>query len=313
MYAFPAYASMLTDRMRVAAFREAITRTVTREHAILELGAGPGLFAVMAALQGAAKVYAIDPNPLVALAGLAAERNGVADRVDIHQCLSTKWTPGHPLDVVIHDLRGTLPFFRGNLRALNDVRSRMAPRATWIPACDRVYAALVACPAIRSELIDVWQDCDGSINAETYTTTAVNHWYKSKLKPEMIVSETRLLTTIDYASISACDLNASASWTATTSVKADGVAAWFESTLAEGVQYTSGPENPSSTYGQAFFPFPRPLTLASGDVIHWTLHAMDTGSDYIWWWNTKATSATGETLNARQGSLDFPFAPGLTD
>jgi SAM-dependent methyltransferase len=313
VYSFAGYGSMLTDRARVSAFREAICRVVTRDRTVLELGAGPGLFSIIAARLGAPKVYAIDPNPFVALARLAAERNGFADRVEVHQCLSTEWTPNGPVDVVIHDLRGALPFFRGNLRALTDVRTRVAPRAIWIPACDRVYAALVSCPTRRSELIDVWQSCDASIDADAYTATALNYCHKVRFQMDMIVSEAHLLTTLDYRRELPVDLKASTTWTITEATQADGVAAWFESTLADDVRYTSAPNNPSSTYSQSFFPFPRPLSLGPGDTLNWTLHAMDTGLDYLLWWNTEATLSTGKTLKMRQGSLDLPITVGVTD
>src|SRR5690349_18510429 len=101
MYSFHAYGMMLADRLRREAFLRALRVILKPGATVLELGAGPGMFAVIAALRGAGKVYAVDPSPYVNLVTKAATLNGVADRLDVHRCRSTDWTPDQPIDVVL--------------------------------------------------------------------------------------------------------------------------------------------------------------------------------------------------------------------
>jgi protein arginine N-methyltransferase 1 len=166
---------------------------------------------------------------------------------------------------------------------------------------------------VRTKLIDVWRQCDPDLDAEVYISTALNKTDKIRATPKMILSDAHTLTTLDYRRELTIDLRASTTWSVFTPCTADGVAVWFDSTLIDGVEYTSGPTNLLSTYSQAFFPFRQPLALTPEDTVTWTVHAMDSGPDYVWWWYTKATLATGDTISWRQGALDTPLADGGAD
>ena len=56
MYSLNAYGSMIADRVRVDAYAEALRKTVHMGSVVVEIGTGPGIFAVLACQLGASRV-----------------------------------------------------------------------------------------------------------------------------------------------------------------------------------------------------------------------------------------------------------------
>ena len=51
---------MIADRVRVEAYRQALRRVVTPDSIVIDLGAGTGIFTLLACQLGARHVYAIE-------------------------------------------------------------------------------------------------------------------------------------------------------------------------------------------------------------------------------------------------------------
>src|SRR4030081_3870688 len=84
-YALRDYADMIADRERFGAYSEVIAQTVRPGHAVLEIGCGPGVFALLAGRAGARRVYAIESEDVVHFARQLAAANGLADRIEFIQ------------------------------------------------------------------------------------------------------------------------------------------------------------------------------------------------------------------------------------
>ena len=61
MYSLHFYGQMLAGEVRVNAYAEALRRVVRADSIVLDLGCGPGLFALLACKFGARHVYAVEP------------------------------------------------------------------------------------------------------------------------------------------------------------------------------------------------------------------------------------------------------------
>ncbi|MEK6613217.1 MAG: 50S ribosomal protein L11 methyltransferase, partial [Gemmatimonadota bacterium] len=79
------YVAMIGDPVRTGAYVRALRKMVTHDSVVLDLGAGFGFFAVLAAKLGAKHVYAIEPDEAIGLGPALARANGVADRVTFFQ------------------------------------------------------------------------------------------------------------------------------------------------------------------------------------------------------------------------------------
>src|SRR5258708_641008 len=134
MYSLAGYGHMIEDQVRLDAYARAIRKTVRPGSVVLEIGSGPGIFAVLACQLGASRVYAIESDPIIQVAREIAAANGCADRIEFIEDLSTRVTLPVQADVIISDLRGVLPFFQSHLPSIADARRRfLAPGGTLIP------------------------------------------------------------------------------------------------------------------------------------------------------------------------------------
>src|SRR5436190_17506547 len=85
MYSLEGYGKMASDPIRLEAYLTALARTVENGHVVVDLGCGPGLFALHACRLGARKVYAIEPGDTIQVARDLASSNGFDDRIDFLQ------------------------------------------------------------------------------------------------------------------------------------------------------------------------------------------------------------------------------------
>ena len=146
-YLIDDYAAMMADPIRASAYLAALRETVRPGCVVADVGAGPGVLGVYAAVLGARRVFLVEPDLSVGAAIALAEENGVRDRIEILRAFSIDATLPERADVVVSDLRGVLPLFEQHLKAAADIRARhLAPLGVTIPLRDRLYAALVDAP-----------------------------------------------------------------------------------------------------------------------------------------------------------------------
>ncbi|MEK7866204.1 MAG: 50S ribosomal protein L11 methyltransferase [Planctomycetota bacterium] len=74
---------LLQDEYRCRTYERAIRGTVRRGDVVVDVGAGTGILSLMAARAGAAKVYAIERDPIALLARDIVRANGLADRIQV--------------------------------------------------------------------------------------------------------------------------------------------------------------------------------------------------------------------------------------
>ena len=286
MYSLHFYGQMLANAPRMDAYAAALRETVNRDSVVMDLGCGPGVFALLACKLGARRVYAVEPDNVIGLAREAAAANGFADRIEFFEKLSTEITLPEPATIIVSDLRGVLPWFEQNISSIIDARKRLlAPRGVLIPGRDILWAAIVEAPEQYAELVSPWQNqFDLDLSAGTRFIT--NNWRKTQIKPEYFLAEPVYWNTIDYHEIESRDVRAEISWRAARNGTAHGFAAWFDSELVDGIDFSNHPSAPRLIYGQGFFPFSQPVEVSEGDRIELRLAANFVQDNYVWRWDT---------------------------
>ncbi len=289
MYSLHFYGQMLADTPRMDAYAAALRQTVSRESVVMDLGCGPGVFALLACKLGARRVYAVEPDNVIGLAREVAAANGFADRIQFFEKLSTEITLPEPATIIVSDLRGVLPFFQQNISSIIDARKRLlAPRGVLIPRRDIMWAAVVEAPEQYAELVSPWQNkFDLDLSAGTRFIT--NNWRKSKVEPEQFLAEPVCWNTIDYHEIESRDVRAEITWRAARNGIAHGFAVWFDSELAKDIGFSNHPAAPRMIYGQGFFPFSQPVEISEDDRIELRLAANFVQDNYVWRWDTNFT------------------------
>lgn len=138
---------IVRDELRNHAYQAALQRAVRPGSRVLEIGAGSGLLAMMAARAGAEHVYTCEMEPAVALAARkVVAHNGMADRVTVLAKHSRDVMPddiGGRADVLVSEIVSNDMVTEDALPALEDVMARLVkPDAAIIPAAGEVRVAL---------------------------------------------------------------------------------------------------------------------------------------------------------------------------
>lgn len=141
--------SMLADAVRNDAYARAIRETVTPGDVVLDIGAGSGLLAMLAAEAGAGKIVACEANPaLAATAEEIVRRNGFGDVIEVVAAKSTALERSGALeggvDLIVSEIFSHTLIDEGAIESLNHGMKVLArPGARIIPASASVKVALV--------------------------------------------------------------------------------------------------------------------------------------------------------------------------
>ncbi|NUM73584.1 50S ribosomal protein L11 methyltransferase [candidate division KSB1 bacterium] len=302
MYSIFDYGDMIVDRVRMEAYTQAVRQAVKPGAIVIDLGAGSGLFTLLACKFGAARVYAIEYNNAIQVAREMAAANGYADRITFIQELSTRVSLPERADVIISDLRGVLPLLEQHIPSLLDARERLlAPGGVLIPQRDTLWAALLSAPAHYERHFRPWQDDLFGLNTQACSRLLANAWRRVDITAEELLVEPQCWATLDYRTVREPNLTGELNWKIASPGTAHGLGLWFDATLADGVQFSNAPGNPKMIYGRAYFPWPQPVELAAGDEVVVRVQANLVDNDYIWSWNTRVFAAE----NSAKSKIDF--------
>jgi type I protein arginine methyltransferase len=278
---------MIADGPRMDAYAAALRRAVKPDSVVMDLGCGPGVFALLACKLGARRVYAVEPNNVIGLAREAALANGFADRIQFFEKLSTEITLDEPASIIVSDLRGVLPWFQQHIPSIIDARKRLLARdGMLIPRRDVVWAAVVEAADQYEELVEPWTKNRFELNLSAGTRLITNNWRKTRIRSEQLLVEPVCWTTIDYHEVQSPDIQAEISWRAARKGTAHGVAVWFDADLVDGIGFSNHPSAPELIYGNGFFPFSQPVEVMENDRIKLRLEAKMIVDDYVWRWDT---------------------------
>lgn len=297
-YSLAGYGEMISNRPRMEPYAEALRQAIRPGCVVLDIGAGTGIFSLLACRFGAGHVHAVEPDDSIQVARAMAVANGYADRITFHQTLSTAITLPQPADVVVSDLRGIVPLLQHHLPAIIDARQRLlALGGVLIPRCDRMWAALVEDPAQYRPYAEPWLGNDYGLDLSPGQALVVNTWRKVNAQANQLLVPPQQWATLNYQTISHMDVSGELAWEAERAGTAHGLLVWFDAELGDGIGFSNAPDKPKLIYGQAFFPLQAPIVLEKTDRIAVQLRANLIGGDYVWSWNTRVTSPGNAGVN----------------
>jgi protein arginine N-methyltransferase 1 len=314
VYSVSSYGDMITNEPRMPAYSDALRQAISPGCAVIDIGAGTGIFSLLACKYGAGAVTAIEPADAVLLLRETAEANGCADRITIVQGLSTEHVPQVKADVIVSDIRGIMPLFEHHIATIVDARERLlAPGGTLIPMRDTLHVALANHPEGYLPCEEPWLRNRYELDLRAGHRYAVNSWSKVSLQPEQLLSASAELAVLDYRTISDPNMTGRVVLQAESDGTAHGLVVWFDAELAPGIGFSNAPGQPKLVYGQSFFPFEQPLTLAKGDRVEATIRSNLVDGGYVWSWTSRLFRCDSDKaeLSLRQSSfLAQVLAPG---
>lgn len=300
-YDVASYGEMIDCEPRMRVYVEALRRAITPGCTVIDLGAGFGVFALLACKFGAGEVIAIEPDPSIELLMPLARANGCADRITVVRDLSTRYTPERKADVIVSDCRGTVNLYEHHVATIKDARERLlAPGGTLMPMRDTLKVALVRSPKSYRQCHYPWRSNKYGLDLSAALPFAVNTEGKAYLKPRALMSQPQDLAVIDYRTVTEPNVDSSVELVAEKDGIVHGLLVWFDAEIAEGLGYSNAPGQPELVYGQMFLPLENPPHLKAGDRVKLRFRANLINNSYMWSWD-------GEVIDGVTGARRNPF------
>ena len=267
---YESYYQMLSDGVRMDAYREAIHKCVKPGDIVVDLGAGTGILGMWALQAGAGHVYAIEQTDAIDLAREIARANGYLDKMTFIQANSLDTELEQKADVLVSETLGSFAIDENLLQFMPDARRRfLKPGGCMLPSALRLYAAPVDAPQAWNK-IDFWRQPQGGIDFSPAFELFSRKILIESIEPAQLLSEAAELETVDLV---AWD-DSAYQWRGYFPIQRKGVihgmTGWFEAELA-GKWLTTAPGRPATHWKQAFFPFREPIHVIRGDVLDWQI------------------------------------------
>ena len=293
MYRLNDYLAMLSDESRVSAYARAIEAQVKPGDRVIELGAGFGFFSVLAVRAGAAVVDAVDLNPVVHLGPRIAAANGCADRICFHQTDLLRFVPDARADVIIGDLRGPTPFGRRSLEVIIDARTRMLREGgRLIGRKDVLYVAPARTPAAFRRVLPE-PPVRGDVNLAAAGAVVLDTPFNCAIASADLLAPAAAWGELDYERLDTTSHTGAAEWCATSPLRAEGLAIWFEADLGGDVRFSTAPDGSATTYGQLYLPLRAPLDVDAAECLRVEIGARYSAGEYVWTWQMEVRGSNG--------------------
>ena len=276
MYAeFEIHRTMICDRVRTEAFRQAITAAVRPGDVVLDVGAGSGILSLFAARAGAARVYAVEQTSIAVLAQELARSNGVADVVEVIQGDITEVELPGRVDVIVSEWLGGFGIDEGMLPPVITARDRwLKPGGAIIPDSVTAWVALVH-DRYLAETVDFLQNNPYGIELRDLVDKTVNEISYSGGFRHLVASDRRS-ESAQLWTTHACRIrleeaqaphHAEGSLAITEDGSANALALWFSADLVPGISLAVGPGDPPTHWGMTTAPLRAPLELTPGTSV----------------------------------------------
>ncbi|MBA4070293.1 MAG: hypothetical protein C0497_00395 [Gemmatimonas sp.] len=293
-YSLEDYVAMIADPHRTEPYVRAMRRLVAPDSVVLDLGAGFGYFAVLAATLGARHVYAIETNDAVALGPALARANGVADRITFFHGDSRRVELPERATVLVEDVRGVLPLHGARFQLLADARERLlTPDAQHVALRDHLWAAPARHPAKARRGLQVVGSVLHGVDLGAVQPRLADGWTRISPRADDLIGPERQLGTLELAALVDSRFEGTASWTLPHDLAVDGFAVWFESELWGGERFTAKPGLEQTVHGCLYLPLRAPLQVRAGREFGLRFCGIPVDSDYTWAWECQFRDASG--------------------
>ena len=262
------YYGMLSDKIRMQAYRDAIFNTVKSGDVVVDLGAGTGLLGIWAIQAGASKVYAIEKTNAIELAKVIAQKNNCLDKFEFINENSMNISLAEKADVLISETLGSFAVDENTLLFTNDARDRLLKKeGSIIPQSLELFVAPIDDALVYGK-VDFWRNIEGVDFSPAFDLFSKKIMVES-VNPKGLMSQPVSLGCIDLMTITENSFQAGQYIPVTKKGWLHGVAGWFTVRLCEGVEINTAPSQQLTHWKQAFFPFNEPIEVIKGDVLDW--------------------------------------------
>jgi protein arginine N-methyltransferase 1 len=287
--------SLLLDKARCDAYREAIHRTVKPGDVVVDLGAGTGLLSFFALQAGARHVYAIEMSGIADAAAELISANGFEDRITLIRKNSKKVRLAERCDVLVTETLSAFCFDAENIiDFVADARERfLKPEARIIPESADTFLMPFSSEAFGAgRLPPRYYDLDFKpFRKRLFKSYGI---VPASGRPFAALSEPALCYQIDFRKDSENPGKTFAPFRITTDGRLDGFLGWFEARLCEGVTLSNSPYLPLTHWWQLYLPILEQPQYRAGQTILLYLDPNIVSGEAQWKYSVQPAEPPGE-------------------
>jgi SAM-dependent methyltransferase len=267
--------TLLGDKVRVGAFKEAISEKVKAGDRVLDLGTGTGILALLAAKAGAAQVVGVDSADIIGVARKAAEKSGIKNVEFIRADLRDLYIP--KVDLIVCELIGLYITDEGMTYKVANALRHLKAGGSVMPESIDVYLVPVES---KDAGLGFW----GNLFGFDYSgVESVPHEIRNyDMSGARFLSEPRRMFTIDLKSGREARLKFDGEFRLDSDGEFHGCVMYFEAKLSESVTLSTDPRKPLTHWKQVFLPNERRLSVRSGDVLSAEVKAVLRNTKWRW-------------------------------
>jgi SAM-dependent methyltransferase len=247
--------SLLLDKSRCDAYREAIHRTVKPGDVVVDLGAGTGLLSFFALQAGARHVYAIEMSRIADAAAELIEANGFQGRITLIRKNSKKVRLPERCDVLVTETLSAFCFDTENIiEFVADARERfLKPGARIIPESAETFLVPFSSDAFGAgRLPPRYYNLDFKpFSKRLFKSCGI---VRASGQPFAALSQPASFYHIDFRKVTQNPGKTFAPFRITVDGRLDGFLGWFEARLCEGVTLSNSPFLPLTHWWQLYLP-----------------------------------------------------------
>ena len=294
---------MALDATRNAVYDRALAQHVTPDSAVLDLGAGVGIFGMLALKYGARHVYCVEPQDIGAIATEIAAANGWTERLTVLQGRIEDITLPEKVDIIVSAMTGNLLFNEDLLPTVFHARdTHLRSGGVLIPSAAAIDAVPVSAPKVLGRHLNSWTADHLGVDMSAGRRYAANVivFRDQKLRDARALGDTRELFAIDLGSATYEKLDVSAELGVIAAGSCDGIAAWLRMKLGD-EWLSTGPFDPQVHWAAACVPVDPPVDVQAGDSVDFRLIRPPHG-DWVWRARFGDQVRQGSTMFARPQS-----------
>lgn len=283
--------TLLDDPLRMDAYERALRALVRPGDMVLDLGAGTGILAMLAARRGAARVHAVESMAVAGLAAQLVRANGLSAQVQVHHRDLLELEPIEPVDLVVSDFLGRFVVDDGMLPVVEAAGRWLKPGGRFCPA--RLELRLAPVGDIQLWAVELFQHPCYGLDLRPALPYALNYCYHSQLGDEALLAPSLLYESFRPPAVPE-RFDRQLRFRMERPGLLQGLAGWFAAELAPGVLLDTGPGR-ETHWGQYLFPLP-PTPVERGDELSLRLWLSEERGDLVWHWRGSLRGAGGRKL-----------------
>ncbi len=258
------HGQMLGDGVRNKLLYEVIKKNVNAETNFLDIGAGTGVWAILAAKLGAKRSVAVEiEESLIPIIFRHAQENGVAHKVEIIHANADDVKIRGKFDVIVSEVFGGSALGAETINSFVQLRSRfLAPNGVLIPQKLAMFAVPVK---IENSAQNI--PADLPIKSEFLASLKSNYFWNATLADRQkikFLAEPKELVEIDFRTVETAPSlkNLSLSWQMDNLMEANAFAVFNYSTFSDEIKMDNFE---SQSWGTTVYEF-QPFSEKSGEL-----------------------------------------------